>query len=848
MRFLIDALYFVAALAVSPVVLYRRIRYGRYRTGWGQKLGAVARRYPQKKCIWLHAVSVGEVNAAQTLVAQMEKQFADFEIVISTTTDTGFARAEKLFGQTRAVFYFPFDFSCVTRRAFRRLNPSICLLMELEVWPNFVFTAHERGVPVLVLNGRISDRSFSRYRRIKGLTRRFFGKLNLVLAQTQEYAQRFRELGCPADRVIVTSSLKYDTAQVADAVEGADALAAKLNLAGGRLWVAGGTGHDEEKIILDVYRSLVQEEQFNDVRLAVVPRKPERFNEVAQLIEQAGFPLVRYSQLKNSAGPGAVSGKPVILGDTMGDLRKFYSLATVIFVGRSLVPMGGSDMMEAVALGKCTVFGPHTFNFRQTVEALVDGGGAILVADGNDLLAQMRKCLSEPQYAAKIARAGQAVIRQNQGATAKTMEALAKLLCTQQRTGGSCKEWTKIMTQRQNTPHADLSRRYDVDWLRVLGMMVVFLFHNNRFFDTEGWHVKSAETSEASMAVTIFAVQWMMPLFFILSGIGIYHALSHQGWPQYLLSRVKRLLVPLLFGIFVVIAPLQVYLERITHKQFEGSFWSFYPHYFEGWFGLGGNFAWMGVHLWYLEFLFVFSIITLPLFLYLRSPSGSRLASALTRLLSRPWTIFLLALPIGLIEFISVLPPIRDGIFGRKDFGGWSALPYLTLLILGYLLATDEGLAKTMERHRGRALVIGVVSYVLAYFALKGGRQWPLLPRELFMSFLRGILCWSCLVAFFGFASRHLRFSNPFLKYANEAVLPFYILHQVVILCVGFYVLRLHTHLWLEYLIITSISFAVIMALYELLIRRANLLRILFGMKAVPRGVRAPAPHPVPSA
>jgi len=428
MRLLLDVVYILTAIAFSPVVLYRAVRYGRYRTGWGQRFGRVDRRDPGRKCIWLHAVSVGEVNAAQTLVAEIERQFSGFEIAISTTTDTGFARAEKLFGQTRTVFYFPFDFSWITRRAFRRLNPSICLMMELEVWPNFIFTAHARGVPVLVLNGRISDRSFSRYRRIKGITRQFFGKLDLVLAQTQEYAERFRELGCPTDRVIVTSSLKYDTAQVADAVEGAEALAGKLGLADERLWVAGGTGDEEERIILDVYRSLVREERFSDLRLAIVPRKPERFNEVAQLIEQAGLPLVRYSQLKNSADPAAVNGKPVILGDTMGDLRKFYSLATVIFVGRSLVPMGGSDMMEAAALGKCTMFGPHTFNFRQTVEALLDGGGAIQVEDKEDLLANMKQCLSDPEFAGKIARAGQAVIKQNQGATARTMEALSKLL------------------------------------------------------------------------------------------------------------------------------------------------------------------------------------------------------------------------------------------------------------------------------------------------------------------------------------------------------------------------------------------------------------------------------------
>jgi 3-deoxy-D-manno-octulosonic-acid transferase len=447
MKLLLNTVYLLAGAAVSPLVLYRMLRHGRYRQGWGQRFGRLERTDPQKKCIWLHAVSVGEVNAAQTLLAQIEEQLPDFEVVISTTTDTGFARAQKLFAPRRRVFYFPFDFSWVTRRAFERLRPSLCLLMELEVWPNFIFTAHERGVPVVVLNGRISDRSFSRYHKVRRLTRTFFGKLERVLAQTEEYAERFRALGCPAERVLVTSSLKYDTAQVADAVPGAEVLAGQLNLGGAKLWVAGGTGNDEEKIILEVYRSLLQEEGCDGLRLAVVPRKPERFDEVAQLIEQMGFPLIRYSRLKEGRGAdvspvlhprnasdttGTTGETPapqaVILGDTMGDLRKFYSLATVIFVGRSLVPMGGSDMMEAAALGKCTLFGPHTFNFRQTVEALLAGRGALQVVDKDDLLKTMKQCLSEPDYANSIARAGQTVIRQNQGATARTMEVLRKLL------------------------------------------------------------------------------------------------------------------------------------------------------------------------------------------------------------------------------------------------------------------------------------------------------------------------------------------------------------------------------------------------------------------------------------
>ena len=397
------------------------------------------------------------------------------------------------------------------------------------------------------------------------------------------------------------------------------------------------------------------------------------------------------------------------------------------------------------------------------------------------------------------------------------------------------------------TGRPDQTRRYDVDWLRVLGMMAVFLFHCSRFFDTEGWHVKSPRTTPVVTYIVIFMVQWMMPLFFILSGIGIYHALAHQRWPQYLVSRCKRLAVPLLFGIFVIIAPWQVYLERVSHGQYSGSFWRWYPHYFEGWFGLGGNFAWMGVHLWYLEFLFVFSVITLPLFLYLRSSSGLRLLGALSRFLSRPWAIFLLAIPIAVMTFISATPPIKRSVLGNEGFGGWSFFPYLIMLIIGYVLATDEELTRAMENHRIPALLTGILSFILGYVIYKATEQWPWLPRGLVMSPVRGILCWSWLIAICGFASRHLRFNNAFLKYANEAVLPFYILHQTVILTVGFYVLRLDTRLWVEYPTIAASSFLIIMTLYELLVRRVNVLRFLFGMKPLRRPQPALTSQPLPS-
>ena len=446
MRFLIDCIYLLAALAITPTVVYRMVRYGRYRAGWSNRFGRITRKDPAlKKCIWLHAVSLGEVNAAKTLVEELENRFSDFEIVISTTTDTGFARATAVFGANYKVFYFPLDFSCMMRRAFHGIQPAICLLMELEVWPNFVLIANQLHIPVVVVNGRMSDKSFSRYKKIKPFAKEIFRKLSLILAQTDEYAQRFIEIGSRGKRVIVTGSLKYDTAQITDKVEGADTLAEQLfgkienrksklvrRPSGGienPLWVAGATGNDEEQILLDVYKNL--KEQFSDLRLAIIPRKPERFDEVAELIKQNGFDLIRYSDVKSGGQQSSIVRRPssiVILGDTMGDLRKFYSLATIIFAGRSLVPLGGSDIIEAAALGKCTIFGPSTYNFQQTADDLLAAKGGIMVKDKQELLETIQKCLNDPDFTEETARNGQNVIRNNQGATQKTIDHIEKLL------------------------------------------------------------------------------------------------------------------------------------------------------------------------------------------------------------------------------------------------------------------------------------------------------------------------------------------------------------------------------------------------------------------------------------
>jgi 3-deoxy-D-manno-octulosonic-acid transferase len=427
MRYLIDTAYLLALVLLSPKIVYRAVKQNRYRTGWSERFGKVTRKYPSKKCIWIHAVSVGEVNAAKTLIDGFNEELGDYEVVISATTDTGYARAKIVYGDKLSVFYYPADISWIVKRAFKRLRPDVCLLMELEVWPNFAAIAEEMDIPVVVVNGRLSDKSFPRYKLIKPATKWMFGKISMILAQTEEYAQRFRELGCPADKVKVTNSLKYDTAQVAGTVEGADRLKEQIDLGDEMLWVAGGTGPGEEAIVLDVFKKLKGQDGLADLRMAIIPRKPERFNEVAELIKASGFSSVRYSKLKEN--DIAASDKPdVILGDTMGDLKKFYSLATTVFVGRTMVAMGGSDMMEPAALGKFTSFGPHTFNFKQTVDALLKGEGAIEVKNSDELLEKTGKALCDKEYAETIAAKGQEIIKQNQGATARTIEEVRQIV------------------------------------------------------------------------------------------------------------------------------------------------------------------------------------------------------------------------------------------------------------------------------------------------------------------------------------------------------------------------------------------------------------------------------------
>jgi len=377
------------------------------------------------------------------------------------------------------------------------------------------------------------------------------------------------------------------------------------------------------------------------------------------------------------------------------------------------------------------------------------------------------------------------------------------------------------MTQEKPTSQ----RRFDLDWLRVLAILTVFIFHSGRFFDRMDWHVKNPTTHQAMQIWTMFLASWMMPLIFVISGASLYFALGKVS--KFIKDKALRLFVPLVVGVFTHVA-LGVYLERLTHHQFTGSFFEFYPKYFQGMYGDGGNFAWMGLHLWYLLILFVYTLALMPVF-YLLKGSGKKVLDWLGNLFALPGMIYLLAIPVAWI-MIKVSP---HSIWGERVWGGWSLLAYIPFFLYGFLIFAHEGLQDSIKRWRWLSLaltIICTVSLVYAndrYGSAVFGSRGYMIVNGLF-----GANAWLWSVSIFGFGMKSLNFQTKFLSRVNEAVLPFYILHQTVLLCVGYYVTRWDIPDPVKFIVISSSSFIVIMALYEFLIRRINVMRVLFGMKS----------------
>jgi 3-deoxy-D-manno-octulosonic-acid transferase len=394
----------------------------------GQRMGYISPRNGNNPAVLIHAVSLGEMNATRELVKQLQSQRPDLHVVITTTTVTGYDRGHKLYGGKSNVTLtrYPLDFSTAINRLLNAMKPSLIVLMEGEIWPNFLRQCDRRKIPVVLVNGRISESALARYRKIKFITAGMLRRLKATCAQDQVYADRFKALGAPPDRLQVTGTMKFDTAQITDKVAGLDQLAAELGLmpSNGPIWVCGSTGPGEDVLLLDAYRTLLNE--FPNLRLVIVPRKPERFDEVATLITTAGFELIRRSS------PITTNGQAVILGDTMGELRKFYGLANVVFVGRTLVNLGsrqwGSDMIEPAALAKPVAVGPWTHNFAEAVRGFKAENAIVEVVTTMALINTISDWLRNPSAAEEFGKRAQDVVRKNQGATARHVDVIIKHL------------------------------------------------------------------------------------------------------------------------------------------------------------------------------------------------------------------------------------------------------------------------------------------------------------------------------------------------------------------------------------------------------------------------------------
>lgn len=427
-----DILYSAGVTVSAPVWLARGKARRKVFSALSQRMGHTEPRNGSEPLVLIHAVSLGEINATRSLVDELSKERPNLHFVVTSTTDTGFCRGTEIYRNYPRVrvIRFPLDFSTAVKRLLDAVRPTLAVLMELEVWPNFMAICQQRSIPVVLVNGRVTEGSFRNYRRVGPLTRPMFAKLSWVCAQEELYAKRFRAMGVSESRLQVSGTMKFDTAQIADQIAGADELAESLGIRPGELlWVCGSTGPGEESLLLDVYRDLLTE--FPRLRLAIVPRKPERFDEVASLICERDFELVRRSDVL-AGKASTISHHSVILGDTMGELRKFYSIATVIFVGRTLVDLGnkqhGSDMIEPAALAKPVCVGPYTTNFGEAMNAFREADAIAEVSDASSLNQTISHWLKNPIAASALAQRAQAVVRSQQGATRRHIDAILKFL------------------------------------------------------------------------------------------------------------------------------------------------------------------------------------------------------------------------------------------------------------------------------------------------------------------------------------------------------------------------------------------------------------------------------------
>jgi 3-deoxy-D-manno-octulosonic-acid transferase len=390
-----------------------------YRERWLERFGFID-PLASHPSIWIHAVSVGEAQATQQLVKSLKATSPELQIVMSTTTPTGARHVENIYGKDVLHRYFPYDLPGSVRRWLDRVEPDLLVLMETEIWPNLIAACKKRGIPVVLANARLSERSAVGYGRLGRFTGKVLSCIRVIAAQSEADAGRFVELGYPRENISITGSIKFDTRQAAIVKEQAEAMRRLLGVSR-PIWIASSTRDGEEESVLAAHRLVLESNPA--ALLLLVPRHPERFDKVAQLCRQRGFSLIT-----RSSGDICDERHDVFLGDSMGELGLYYQAADVAFVGGSLVDKGGQNIMEPASLGLPVVFGPSMYNFAAISQLLIDQEAAVQVDDSTALADQVIAWLSDASARAHYGENGRRVVEENRGATERLMRVLEKLL------------------------------------------------------------------------------------------------------------------------------------------------------------------------------------------------------------------------------------------------------------------------------------------------------------------------------------------------------------------------------------------------------------------------------------
>ncbi|MBU0605551.1 MAG: 3-deoxy-D-manno-octulosonic acid transferase [Candidatus Omnitrophica bacterium] len=384
-----------------------------------------------KEVIWIEAVSVGEVALCKSFIPLLKREHPERSIVLSTITRTGNDLARKLFSGDAVVIYFPLDFSYIARRVIRKIHPKLYIMIETEIWPNVLTELRYKRVPSILINGRISDRSFGKYRLVRGFLSRVLKNIAVFCMQSDADAGRIMSLGAASDRVKVTGNMKFD----ADLVISDKSAAGVKELfgfkAGDEIFVAGSTHGGEEETVVSVYKELTK--SFPDLKLVIAPRHVERAPEVENIVKRLGLEAVRMPRERDrsSSGPdlrGPSAPPGVLIIDAIGYLNEAYSIAEIVFVGGSLIPHGGQNPIEPAVFGKPVIFGPYMFNFKAVTSALLKGSGALQVKDQKEFLLKADQLLKDKERRATFGRNARNIISENRGATSRNLEAIKGLI------------------------------------------------------------------------------------------------------------------------------------------------------------------------------------------------------------------------------------------------------------------------------------------------------------------------------------------------------------------------------------------------------------------------------------